>query len=109
MPFHRRILIKKGVDRGSNQFAHQENNLTAFIYKNKTGWPVSILPGSMEMSSIANWMEVHYIFRMTTMLVNDHHKEQYDERVSNFEVMQAFYRLQSKIKIIEKNTTQWQQ
>jgi len=39
---------------------------------------------------------------MTTYLMNEHRREQGDERVSVSAVMAAFYRLQPKIDIIEK-------
>ena len=47
-------------------------------------------------------MEAHVGFRMTTLLVNEHRKEQGEERVSVSAVMSAFYHLQPKITIIEK-------
>mmetsp|Transcript_36666 Transcript_36666/g.43818 ORF Transcript_36666/g.43818 Transcript_36666/m.43818 type:complete len:167 (-) Transcript_36666:313-813(-) len=51
---------------------------------------------------MARWMESHLDFRMTTMLVNEHRREEGKERVGVSAVMNAFYRLQPKVNIIEK-------
>ena len=69
---------------------------------NAHGRKVSILPGSQEETLIANWMEQHCGFRMTTLLVNEHRRECGKDRVSRFAVMSAFHRLQPKIELIEK-------
>ena len=66
------------------------------------GRKTSIIPGSQEESLIANWMESHCGFRMTTILVNEHRREGGKERVSRFAVMSAFHRLKPKVQIIEK-------
>ena len=68
----------------------------------KNGRKTSISPGSQEESLIANWMESHCGFRMTTILVNEHRREAGKERVSRFAVMSAFHRLKPKVQIIEK-------
>ena len=47
-------------------------------------------------------MESHLGFRMTTMLVNEHRREEGNEQVGVTAVMNAFYRLKPKINIIEK-------
>ena len=67
-----------------------------------TGRPILINSGSTEEELIANWMEQHLGFRMTTMLVNEHRREEGKERVGVSAVMNAFYRLAPKITIIEK-------
>ena len=51
----------------------------------------SIIPGSQEESLIANWMESHCGFRMTTILVNEHRREAGKERSSHVVVMSAFH------------------
>ena len=61
-----------------------------------------ILPGSAEESLLATWMESHVGFRMTTILVNEHRREQGEERVSVSAVMSAFYRLQPKVNVLQK-------
>ena len=71
-------------------------------WETNAGRPILIKPGSTEETLIANWMESHVGFRMTTTLVNEHRREQGDERVSVSAVMSAFYRLQPKIDIIGK-------
>lgn len=70
-----------------------------FMY---TGRPLAIEEGSVEEELIAKWMESHLGFRMTTLLVNEHRKEEGKERVSVSAVMNAFYRLNPKVSIIEK-------
>ena len=70
--------------------------------KNKLGRKVLILPGSAEELLMANWMEQHVGFRMTTLLVNEHRKEEGKERVSVSAVMSAFYRLQPKVNVLQK-------
>ena len=67
-----------------------------------SGRPVLITSGSTEEELVANWMEQHLGFRMTTMLVNEHRREEGKERVGVSAVMTAFYRLSPKITIIEK-------
>ena len=64
--------------------------------------PLAIEEGSVEEELIAKWMESHLGFRMTTLLVNEHRKEEGKERVSVSAVMNAFYRLNPKVSIIEK-------
>ena len=72
------------------------------LHSDSMGRKVLINPGSVEETLIANWMEQHCGFRMTTMLVNEHRRQQGDERVSVWAVMSAFYRLKPKINLIEK-------
>ena len=67
-----------------------------------TGRHILITKGSIEEELIARWMEAHLGFRMTTMLVNEHRREEGKERVGMSAVMNAFYRLQPKVTIIEK-------
>ena len=69
---------------------------------NNKGRKVAISPGSQEETLIANWMESHCGFRMTTILVNEHRREAGLERVSRYAVMSAFHRLNPKVKLIEK-------
>ena len=47
-------------------------------------------------------MQSHAGFRMTTLLVNEHRREEGKEKVSTSAVMSAFYRLEPKVSIIEK-------
>ena len=61
---------------------------------------------------MVNWMEAHCGFCMTTLLVNDHHRQAGKERVSRFAVMSAFYQLQPQSKVIKKvqsggNNQEW--
>ena len=72
------------------------------IHSDSMGRKVLISAGLVEETLIANWMEQHCGFRMTTMLVNEHRAEQGDERVSVWAVMSAFYRLKPKINLIQK-------
>ena len=67
-----------------------------------TGRKILIESGSTEEELIARWMEAHLGFRMTTMLVNEHRREEGKERVGVSAVMNAFYRLQPKVNIIQK-------
>ena len=67
-----------------------------------TGRNILISPGSVEEELIATWMESHLGFRMTTMLVNEHRREEGSERVGVTSVINAFYRLKPRINIIEK-------
>ena len=66
------------------------NGLNKF---NAQGRKTSILPGSQEEPLIANWMESHVKFRMTTTLVNEHSREEGKDRVGLSAVMSTFYRL----------------
>mmetsp|Transcript_44542 Transcript_44542/g.53458 ORF Transcript_44542/g.53458 Transcript_44542/m.53458 type:complete len:132 (-) Transcript_44542:3093-3488(-) len=61
-----------------------------------------IKPGSTEESLIVTWMESHCGFRMTTIMVNEHRREEGKDRVSMYAVMSAFYRLQPRIDPIKK-------
>ena len=47
---------------------------------NTQGRKSAILPGSQDETLIANWMEQHCRFRMTTILVNEHRREGGRER-----------------------------
>ena len=47
-------------------------------------------------------MEYHARFCTTTLLVNEHKREEGKERVNTSAVMNAFYQLEPKISIIEK-------
>ena len=67
---------------------------------NKTGRNINILPRSVEELLIANWMEAHYGFRMTTFMVNEHRRQQGDDEVSVYAVMSAFYRLQPQVDVL---------
>jgi len=100
LPPHTRRLIRRTLDLIISNF----KNGTVFdgIHESAAGRPVSIKPGSVEETLIADWMEAHVGFRMTTLLVNEHRKEQGKERLSVSAVMSAFYRLQPKITVIEK-------
>ena len=71
-------------------------------YESHAGRKVLIESGSTEEELIARWMEAHLGFRMTTMLVNEHRREEGEERVSVSAVVNAFYWLEPKINIIEK-------
>ena len=51
---------------------------------------------------MANWMESHVGFRMTTLFVNEHRREEGKERVSVSAVMSAFYRLQPQVNVLQK-------
>ena len=42
---------------------------------NKTGRKIIILPSSVEEILIANWVETHCGFRMTTFMVNEHRRQ----------------------------------
>ena len=55
------------------------------------GRKTSISPGSKEEILIANWMESHCGFRMTTILVNEHRREAGKERVSHDVAMSEFH------------------
>ena len=70
--------------------------------KNKEGRKIIILPGSFEELLIANWMEAYCGFRQTTVMVNEHRRQQGDENVSVYTVMATFYRLQPKIDVLTK-------
>ena len=70
--------------------------------KNKTGRKIIILPGSAEELLIANWMENHCGFRMTTYMVNEHRRQEGKDRVSVYCVMAAFYRLKPKVNVLVK-------
>ena len=67
-----------------------------------TGRKILIESGSTDEELITRWMEAHLGFRMTTMLVNEHRREEGKERVGVSAVMNAFYRLQPKVNIIQK-------
>lgn len=73
-----------------------------YIKHGNCGRKVVILPGSQDETLIANWMEQHCGFCMTTMLINEHRRENGEERVSRYAVMAAFYRLAPQIKVIQK-------
>ena len=60
-----------------------------------------ILPGSVEELLIANLTEAHCSFRMTTVMVNKHRRQQGDERVSCYTVMAAFYHLNPKVDVLK--------
>ena len=100
MPPHTRRLIRRTLQLIIKTFK------TGIIFDDKyetaTGRPVSIKPGSTKETLIANWMEAHVGFRMTTLLVNEHRREQGEARVSVSAIMSAFYRLQPKITAIKK-------
>ena len=70
--------------------------------KDKTGRQIIILPGSIEELLIANYMEAYCGFRQTTFIVNEHRRQQGDERVSVYCVMAAFYRLKPKVDVLQK-------
>jgi len=70
--------------------------------ENKQGRKIIILPGSFEELLIANWMEAHCGFRFTTMMVNEHRRQQGDDDVSVYAVMAVFYRLKPKVDVIKK-------
>ena len=73
------------------------------IRNNETlGRKISILPGSIEEALIANWMESHCGFRMTTSMVNEHRRQQDDIEVSRYAVMSAFYQLNPKVDVLSK-------
>ena len=56
------------------------------------GRKISISPGFQKETLIANWMESHCGFRMTTILVNEHsRREAGKERSSHVVVMSAFH------------------
>ena len=85
-----------------------------YLSEHNRGRKVSIKPGSPEETLIATWMEAHCGFRMTTILVNEHRRQQGMERVSRYAVMSAFYRLKPVIRIIQKeqsggNNEEWKQ
>ena len=91
LPPHTRRKIRRTLDLVISNF----KNGTVFdgVHESAAGGPVSIKPGSVDETLIADWMEAHVGFRMTTLLVNEHRKEQGEERVSVSAVMSAFYRL----------------
>ena len=68
----------------------------------KTGRKIIILPCSAEELLIANWMENHCGFRMTTEMVNEHRRQEGKDKVSVYCVMSAFYRLQPKVNVLVK-------
>ena len=65
-----------------------------------TGRNILIQPGSVKEELIATWMESHLGFRMTTMLVNEHMREEGSGQVGVTSVINMFYRLKQKINII---------
>ena len=67
-----------------------------------TGRKILIESGSTEEDLIARCMESHLGFRITTMLVNKHRREEVKERVEVSAVMNVFYCLQPKGNIIKK-------
>ena len=69
---------------------------------NKLGAKIIISPGSAEELLIANWMENHCGFRMTTDMVNEHRRQQGDFDVSVYCVMSAFYCLKPKVNVLVK-------
>ena len=58
---------------------------------NKKGRKIIISPCSTEVLIFVNWMEAHCGFQMTTIMVNEHRRQQGDERVSVYCVMSTFY------------------
>ena len=80
---------------GENFDGHIRNN-------KKLGRKIIILPGSIEEALIANWMEAHCGFHMTTSMVNEHWKQQDGIEVSRYTVMSAFYRLNPKVDVLSK-------
>ena len=100
LPPHTRKKIRRTLEsiirciRSGKQFEGK--------YEKNAGRHVLIEPGSFEEELIANWMQSHAGFRMTTLLVNEHRREEGKEEVSTSAVMSAFYRLEPKISIIEK-------
>ena len=70
--------------------------------KSHAGRKHMIKAGSVEEALIATWMELHCGFRMTTIMVNEHRREEGKDRVSRHAVISAFYRLQPKIIPIKK-------
>ena len=71
-----------------------------------TGRKILIEYVSTEEELIKRWMESHLGFRMTTMLVNEHRREEGKEQVGVSAVMDAFYRLQPKVSHT-KSTVRW--
>ena len=66
------------------------------------GRNVLIEQGSFEEELIARWMGAHLGFQMTTLLVNEHKKEEGKEVVGVSAVVNAFFQLKPKIVSIQK-------
>ena len=71
-------------------------------FKNWGGYNVLIASELGEEELIVRCMETHDSFRMRTMLVNEHRREEGKYRVSESVVVDVFYHLQPKINIINK-------
>jgi len=100
-PNQRRVVrrtleeIMRCLREGKEFDGHISNN-------EKLGRKILILPGSIEEALIANWMDSHCGFRMTTYMVNEHRRQQDDVEVSRYAVMSAFYRLNPKVDVLSK-------
>ena len=68
----------------------------------KQGLKIIILPGSLEELLIENWMEAYCGFQQTAVMVNEHQRQQGNEKVSVYTVIADFYRLQPKISVLRK-------
>ena len=102
MPPHARSKIRRVLEEAMRCLRVGKYFDGTIEPKNKLGRKVVILPGSAEELLMANWMESHIGFRMTTLLVNEHRKEEGKERVIVSAVMSAFYRLQPKVSVLQK-------
>ena len=102
MPPHARSKIRRVLEEAMRCLRVGECFDGRIEPKNKVGRKVEILPGSAEELLMANWMESHVGFRMTTLLVNEHRREEGKENVSVSAVMSAFYRLQPKVNVLQK-------
>ena len=83
------------VKEGEDFDGHIRNN-------QKLGRNILILPGSIKEALIANWMEAHCGFRMTTLMANEHRRQQDNIEVSRYAVMAAFYQLNPKVDVLSK-------
>ena len=100
MPPHTRRKIRRTLD-GILLCIRRGEEFEGSLGKS-TGRKVIIESGSVDEELIARWMADHVGFRMCTMLVNEHRREEGKERVGVNTVVNAFYRLKPKINIIEK-------
>ena len=102
MPPHARSKIRRVLEEAMRCLRVGECFDGRIEPKNKVGRKVEILPGSAEELLMANWMESHVGFRMTTLLVNEHRREEGKENVSVSAVMSAFYRLEPRVNVLQK-------
>lgn len=64
---------------------------------NNTGRKVIILPGSVDEVLITNWAEAHCGFQMTTVMINEHIRQERDAEVSVYAVKLDFVAFNQKL------------